>query len=111
MIAMDDRKQVRWVGVKRHWSAVTRATRVAVLLFSTTWRCRKLNHVVAAGPKIAVGSHQLDHSTENNQIGLKGTSTVEGHAPGSGHVMLFPSFAVDGLLREYIAAAEEDLLW
>ena len=54
MIAMEERKQKRFVGVKRSWSRATRAPMVVYLPGSVTRRWRKANQVVAAGPKIAV---------------------------------------------------------
>jgi hypothetical protein len=53
MIAMEERKQHRFVGVKTSWSKATRAPIVVYLLERVTRRWRKANQVVAAGPKTA----------------------------------------------------------
>jgi hypothetical protein len=50
---MEDKKQKRWVGVKIVWSAMTRATTVAMVLLKTTWRWRTPYQAEAAGPKMA----------------------------------------------------------
>lgn len=44
------------VGAKTPWSRATRARMVLFVLRRLTLRCRNLNQVVAAGPKMAGGS-------------------------------------------------------
>lgn len=55
IIAMEERKTSRLVGVKMSWSIATRAIVVVVRVERFTRRWRKANQVVAAGPKIAGG--------------------------------------------------------
>lgn len=67
-MAIDERNAVRCAGVKRPWSATTRATKVARVLFRTTLRWRKPNQVVAAGPKMAVEQEDYQRSFSEKDI-------------------------------------------
>lgn len=107
-MAIEVRKQVRWVGVNRHWSAATRATVVVAALFRTTRRWRKLNHQVAAGPKIAIQLAVWPEYQLNMDIWTR-TSAVQRHAPSPAHVMFVESLAVNQLLGQDIATAKQDL--
>lgn len=67
-MAIDERNAVRCVGVKRPWSATTRAIKVARVLLRTTLRWRKPNQVVAAGPKMAVEQEDCQQSFSGTDI-------------------------------------------
>lgn len=83
-MAMEERKQKRFVDAKKSWSRPTRAAISRFLFGRTTRFWRNLNQVVAAGPNIA--GDVLVRSDLGCLWGLLGgrgcvnTSTIECHA-------------------------------
>lgn len=82
MIACEERKQRRFVGVKMSWSIATRVRIVALeegFPFMIMRRWRKENQVVAAGPKIAMSHISLSLDESWRREGEL-TTTVKGHS-------------------------------
>jgi hypothetical protein len=82
MMAWEERKQRRFVGVKINWSIATRVRIVALeegfpLIMIRRWR--KENQVVAAGPKIA-RSRVVSLGFLVWEEGRQRTAAVESHS-------------------------------